>query len=234
MGLTGWFVFGVALLVGALLPAHGAVATTRICVGGAVVIQYDDPQDAELGCAGARASLEFLAALDIQRATPVQLDFSDQVMLDLGGYRFQVLGHYDSASDRIRMSSYDAHARLQAEAPTFPIAFGSAFHRSVIAHEAAHAIIDEHFADDLPPVTAHEYVAYVVQFATMPRALRDAILGHYPHEGFAAASEMHPMLYAMGPDVFAIKSWRHHQQAGAAFMHGLFDGSIKPPGGEAF
>ena len=66
---------------------------------------------------------------------------------------------------------------------------GRALYRSAAAHEVAHAVVACH-ADPALPVPAHEYVAYVVMFATMEPALRVRLLARYPGRGFGSVLEI--------------------------------------------
>lgn len=80
----------------------------------------------------------------------------------------------------------------------------------------------------LLPLAAHEYVAYVVMFATMEPGLRERVLARYPGTGFESTLQINAAVYLVDPLQFAAESWRHYlkRQDRAAWLRDLVGGYI--------
>jgi len=104
---------------------------------------------------------------------------------------------------------------------------GRALYRSAAAHEVAHAVVACH-ADPALPVPAHEYVAYVVMFATMEPALRVRLLARYPGRGFGSVLEINTIVYVHDPLRFGAESWRHYlkRRDRAAWLRAVVAGGV--------
>lgn len=116
----------------------------------------------------------------------------------------------------------------------FGLPIDGSLYRSVVAHEVAHAIADQHFAMPAPSLVAQEYLAYVVQLSTMAPQLREKVLGGYDTLPYKDVGEMSRIYYEMAPSRFGVKAYLHFQtlKNPSAFIHGLLSGSIKPAGSE--
>ncbi len=133
-----------------------------------------------------------------------------------------MIGCCDVLHNEIRILTYDeAVAASRKFRPAFDMPMGPALWGSFISHEAAHAIAEQNFAAGVARRTASEYIAAVVQVATMPNDLRKAILDRYDAEGFADASEISILPYDFDPAVFAVMAYRHYAglgDGGPAFL----------------
>jgi hypothetical protein len=61
---------------------------------------------------------------------------------------------------------------------------------------------------------ASEYIAVVVQLATLQPDLRRAILDRYDAKELADASEISMLSYEFGPAVFVVMAYRHYAALG--------------------
>ena len=89
-------------------------------------------------------------------------------------------------------------------APGLPI--DRALHRSLVSHEVAHHIAPANFKIEKPAVVAHEYIAYVMMFATMAPYQRDRILERFPGD---TERPFNLTLYMLAPHFFGAQAYRY-------------------------
>ena len=218
------FVIGLLTLIVALTGQHLASperADGASCGSDSIRISGATAQEAELACAGIADAIGFFAARGF--ATDIAIDVSvdeDAVTVDDGGLAFPVLGRFHPDDDRIIMTSLASQRAMAQDRPAFRMPFAAAQFREVVAHETAHALAERNFSHADPSRLVHEYIAYIVQMATMAPTRRAAILGNYATGPFETVLEINPMVYGIAPDVFAVKAWLYfvEQPDGAAYL----------------
>lgn len=205
-------------------PASGALASDEraACPGTGIRAPGWSPGERDRVCVASARAIAFLRANG--------LAYSDGLTIapltpGTCAYEAGVIGQCDVARNEIRVLTYAATA---AAARRLPPAFGMppsrALWESFIAHETAHAVAEPNFAAGARRRTASEYIASVTQLATMPTALRDAILARYDNEAFAGRDDISLLIHDFDPAVFAVKSYRHYVALGerrSAFVAGL-------------
>lgn len=209
------------LLTTSVLPASAA---EKRCVGTNTTVYAESANDIRLACAGAADAASFLSQLGLTVDTVMRVDVLDVISVQIWeNSSFRVLGEFDAKQNRIKVTSTDGQREMAKEKPIFGIPYDEAFFRGVVAHEVAHAIADDNFQVAEPSRMAHEYIAYVVQLATMPARSRQQVLDHYQATAFSTELEINPMIYGLNPDVFAVKSYLHFLKpdTGIAFVQRL-------------
>ncbi len=216
--------FLLCLAVLAATFAAPAAAAERRCVGSNTTVTAESPSDAYLACAGAADAVAFLAQHGFTVDTVMRVDIRDTVFVHSENKpSFRVLGQFDVDDDVILVTSTAGQRKMAADKPIFAIPYDDALFRSVVAHEVAHAIVEDNFALIKPSRMAHEYIAYIVQLATLPRHLRYQILDHHQVPGFDSELEINPIVYGLDPDVFAVKAYLHYRRpaVGTVFLQSL-------------
>ena len=203
------------LAVLAAMFATPAAAAERRCIGTNTTVNADSAHDAHLACAGAADAVGFLAQQGFTVDTVMQIDIRDIVFLHAQEKpSFRVLGQFDADLNLILVTSTAGQRQMAAEKPIFGVPYDEALFRSVVAHEVAHAIAEDNFQMTEPSRLAHEYIAYIVQIATMPARLRYQVFDHHQVPAFDSEVEINPMVYGLNPDVFAVKSYLHFRRPG--------------------
>jgi hypothetical protein len=138
-----------------------------------------------------------------------------------------VIGCYDPARNEIRILRYDASiVASHRYPPAFGMPMTPALWQGFISHETAHAVAERHFAAGVRRPTASEYIAGVVQLATLPPDPRDAILARYGNAAFSGTGDITMLLYDIDPAVFAVMAYRHYTalgERGPAFIARLLN-----------
>lgn len=184
-----------------------------------------DPQYAELVCDTVTDTVYYMERYGFRATRPeTRVHIVDTLVQT---HFVSSLGSYDAKHDRIEILSYEAALKVLPHRPAFGIKMSPELYRSFVAHEIAHAIANVNFARP-PVVSAHEYIAYTVQLATMPESLRAAIIRNVDTEGFDHPKEVDEMLLAVDPNLFAVKSYLHfaRPQNGALAFEQLLTGQF--------
>lgn len=201
--------------------ALGSAAAATQCPDSGVVVSGASDTDVQEICRGVSELRGFLASIGIALPAAVTVRVAGgeaAPALEAGA-----VGHYDGARHEVLMRSCGEVAAQTV--PRLPEASSDgerAVWRSYVVHELAHAAI--HASCTNARRAAHEYVAVVAQFLSLPDALRAAILARHPDvEPFGREDEISDVYYEIDPQRFAVKSWLHYRQpqGGPAFVRQL-------------
>lgn len=217
------------------IEASGAVPqrVSWHCADGLVSVRAPSKDAAGMVCQQAEFAREFLGSCGITSAAPLSVVVSSSAAQTLGRDK---AGSYDPSKARASLMSLATYARK------FRPRFGSTpvmareLHASVAVHEIAHGIFHDRSRDLDLPATAHEYVAYVAQLASLPAAIRAGLLAE--HGGTHVSDNLFIFsffLLTADPERFAINAWRHFNHAGngCAFLHKVVSGQVHfPPLGD--
>ncbi|MCB1724625.1 MAG: hypothetical protein H6959_07420 [Chromatiaceae bacterium] len=208
---------------GAPPPVTGATPCAAILVDSSAAGELDH----DLVCSGARRAAAFLRRHGIGLEHRIRLRLYDQPIENHAGH----IGLFDPAENRIELLTFAEARRLSASVPPFGLPMDQDLYTSYVAHETAHAIVSQHAGEQPPAWLAHEYIAYVVQLATMAEGLRAAVLGRYEIGAFADTDEISGLYYALDPQAFGVKAYRHFSALDdpATFLHGLLQGEVQLP-----
>lgn len=178
--------------------------------------------DAALVCDGAGRALTFLAAHRVATPPYTRIDVVDELPGELGG---RAVGCYLPATGRVMLLSY---AAFEAGGEWFQVPVNRELYRAAASHEMAHAAVACHTAPQRLPVAAHEYLAYVVMFATMEPALRERVLARFPGRGFANTLQINDLNHIVNPNQYGVDAWRHYQRKAdqSAWLQELLRGEV--------
>ena len=189
-----------------------AVGEPIRCAGTGIHVPHWSAEERDRVCGASAAAIAFL------RAAGVPYLADDLTIRPMPGgmeENQRVIGCCDVLRNEILILTYDdAMASSRKFSPAFDLPMSAALWESFISHETAHAVAEQNFAAGVLRRTASEYIAAVVQLATLPNDLRKAILEHYRAQGFADASEISLVTYDFDPAVFAVMAYRHYVALG--------------------
>jgi hypothetical protein len=221
---------------------HGA-SVAAILIGTATLLSPVVAGEARFDCGACIAGLESMPVADrelICRATVRVQDFFAGYGIDPGAVirvgpaeegsaqTPRHLGLYDLRQRRITLLPYEHARRRDIPDMLFGQEINAALYVSVVAHELAHAIADQHFRQRPAPLVAQEYIAYTAQLSTLESGIRREILSRSRRTAFADIDEMSTTYYALDPSGFGIKAFLHFRQLDdpGAFLRGLLSGEI--------
>lgn len=176
--------------------------------------------EAAAACAGARDAVAFL--------TPAGATVPDRIVIELvaempAGLPPGAVGCYAMASEHVVVLRFEAFERRRT---WMGVPVERPMHRSIVTHEVAHAISRCHIGPRRLSLLAHEYLAYVTMFATMPPDLRDRVLAHYPGTGYDHDSQINILDYVFDPAAFGAEAYRHwvRHPDGTGFLRLVLEG----------
>ncbi len=163
-----------------------------------------DARDAETVCEGVERALQFLARAGLASPPATTVELVQQLPPELGD---RALGCYLRNAGKIQLLTY---RKFEAGGEWFQMQRDRELYRALAAHEMAHAVVGCHSEPRTLPVPAHEYVAYVVMFATMDSGLRKGLLARFPGRGFDSTLQINHINHLFDPNQFAVDAWRHY------------------------
>ncbi len=180
--------------------------TSQPCPGAASVVVWGAAAgEGDVVCEGARRAIEFLGKVGLNAPPTMPIEVVETLPGDLGG---RAVACY-LRTKKILILSYSA---FESGGYWFRIPVNRELYRSAAAHEMAHAMVSCHAELSPLPVAAHEYVAYVVMFATMEPTLRKRLLAKFPGKGFSNTLQINDLSHMVSPNQFAVDSWRDYQK----------------------
>ena len=223
-GLTAAVALWMAALVCAPDTADAQEPTPQRCADSPVVVTGADVPSLALACQGARTAFDFLGPLALDAPPTVPVHLVEHLPPDL---RADAVGCYSNQTRRVHVLSL---ARFLARGSWFKIPVSTALYQAVVTHEVAHAIVGCHLGGRALPAAAHEYVAYVVMFATRDPATRALALAATPADGIEHDAEINDLRYAFDPMRFGVEAYRHwlRQADRNGFLIEVIRGGVVP------
>jgi len=157
-------------------------------------------------CESAGAALRFLAECGLTSSQPLSIQMVDLLSNPSPD---AALASFEAETGRIEILSFEKGGLLLRDGKMFRIPADRSLYLSLVAHEVAHSIVHRQTTEKPLSRATHEYIAYVTQLATLPDAVRQSVLSRFRQQAFTHRQEITDLLWAMDPEVFAVKSYRH-------------------------
>jgi hypothetical protein len=201
--------------LGFAAPLRAECGHERISISGT-------PVEAAEACRALDAVLGYFRDVGVVVEPAFELVFKDRVVIllpDLAGSGVprptQVSGYYDAARRRLEVTT--AKSPHKKDRSPWSIAWGPEIAFSILQHELVHMVVYAHLGMRAGQLSGawHEYIAFAVQLDLMPASLRRRILDSHPTiQAFEHPEWVNPIHYAMDPDAFAIRAYRHAEANG--------------------
>lgn len=136
-------------------------------------------------------------------------------------------GTYVCATDEIAVVAPDQLATLEVLSDIYRSMQVADLFDSLVVHEITHARLTKALQGEELSVASHEYIAYAMQFASLPDSVRQSLAAGRSTEPVDRSRINELTLFFGGPDAFAPLVWRHFQAEGngCGFVKSLIDGS---------
>ena len=194
------------------------------CAGNDVRIRFANGEDPAVICSAASQAIETLRGFGIPQQSTVTINIVPLVTVA----RHLGFGCYDARADEVSVVSGRAFNQSSTGENFFRVPNNAQVYHSLIAHEVTHAIVAQN-APELLSMAAQEYIAAAVQFIVMDPDTRDAVLSHFPGNGFTSVSEINGSLYLFAPAWYLVSAYRHYarQREGADIVGRIVAGDIR-------
>jgi hypothetical protein len=188
-----------------------------------VVVEADDPSDREAGCRGAEAAAAFLAPSGLDTQVPVRITFVESRPPSAGA--LPAVGCYVRSEDRVYVLSF---ARCERKKLEHDVVIDRPVHVGLVTHEVAHAIVRADPRGGKLGLVAHEYIAYVARYESMPHGRRSQVLSQIPGDGFESELHINSFIYAVDPVRFGAQAYRHFLKPGIgrSFLASVLNGQV--------
>jgi hypothetical protein len=228
------FVCLLAIVVPALTATSALLATPAAadegwqCADRRVDVTAPSRASAAIICDQADKARAFLAGCGIEARHPLSVRVTRDLSKSAG---WRKSGDFDASTGRVRLLPFLSYLRVSKQKPSNTLAFARVMHASIAAHEIAHGIFHERSAHLDLPETAHEYVAYVVQFATLPPDLQKSLSEQDDLPAVTNLFMFSFFLLRADPERFALNAYRHFHQPenGCGFLHRVLESRVHFP-----
>ena len=183
---------------------HLAAGEPVACGDGSFSVVAGAPATAALACRFAAEAKERIEACGLTQARPIRIELVAHFDHGFGA----CLAAYDCATEVIRVTDpahvpasvgeEDAYARLPAE-----VVF-----KALLAHELAHALLEQSSPGADLAFVDHEYVAAVMELETMAPEWRAVYVAAAPVGLPPKAGLVSAMIYGFDPRKFAVNAWQ--------------------------
>lgn len=179
-------------------------------------------------CDQADKARAFLAACGIEASHPLSVRVTRDLSNTSG---LRKSGDFDPTTGRVRLLPFISYLRVSKQKPAYAPTIARVMHASIAAHEIAHGIFHERSAHLDLPETAHEYVAYVVQFSTLPKDMQMRLVEQADLPAITNLFMFSFFLLRADPERFAINAYRHFHQPenGCGFLQRILDSKVHFP-----
>jgi hypothetical protein len=203
------------ILLGLLFLAclsTGISAKELPCKDSGIVVQGAEPQDVQDGCEAVKSAARFFESSGLSMPKNIQIIVVDGQSTPL--LEVHEMANYDCRQNAIRVLAYQPAVKAtEMNEPGLGRITTRAHWRSYINHELAHAAIHTGCSKACPSRAIHEYVAAVAQIASLSKKQRTELLEPYRDlEPFDRLSDITETYYAINPQYFAVKSYKHYRQ----------------------
>ena len=212
-----------AALAVCLLAAASAVAEPAPCSDPMLSVDAPDATTADRVCIAAIQAKAQLAACGLAQNNPVSIE----IVPHIDGPADTCAGLYHCDADRISLIPPDTVADVMPAESVFATLDAEEYYDSLIVHELAHALMEQAECSAPRCDADKEYVAYAMQFLSLPDSAQAALLSWRDQPGEVPKGQLNDFLLWMKPDVFAFKAWSHFAslEDGCAFVSELVDGT---------
>ena len=181
-------------------------------------------------CQGALRARALLAQCHITQLENLSIRIEAGIAHPAG---LPVFAYYECPNKLIRISGYDAFQKLIPAGSAYAELPRQALYVSLVAHEVTHAITFQNTAGKHCSRIGHEYIAAVIQVASMEEAVRQKLLMAFPRSTPVQLEMFNEFSLYAAPQWFVANAYRHATQGNdrCAFFQGILKGEVHFPGG---
>ena len=140
-------------------------------------------------------------------------------------------GSFDAESQSIRLVNKQTCAKMISVNSAYAGLSFDEFFKSLTVHEMAHVIFRHRLNGRRVSHATHEYVAYAIQIASFPTAVRAEFLKLFTREPPTDLSPFVDILYLMSPEHFGVLAYDHFSAPdnGCRILTGIVKGQVEFP-----
>ncbi|WP_157374063.1 DUF6639 family protein [Salipiger sp. CCB-MM3] len=221
-----WIV-ALALGVSALLPIT-LWAEPMPCPDAGFRVEAETAATRALLCEAAVAAREQLGICGLRQSRPIDLVTAPTLEHEIG----RCLASYDCTLERIRIIEPDLlRANLLPDDPYAGLPDDVIF-RSLLTHELAHALVEQHTSGRKIALVDHEYIANALELMALPPEHRATLLNAAGLTPPVSAGVIDILIYGLAPRRFAAAAYLYLEEHGCETVRAILDGSASFDRGE--
>ncbi|WP_210394540.1 DUF6639 family protein [Motiliproteus sediminis] len=190
-----------------LLPIQMVTAAAISCPEAKILFQHEvRREDRGALCSGAASALKFLQSLGLTAKRPIKVAVEEHPLATKG---HPIYGSYDRTDDIARIMSLSAIRRSLARPTIYEQPLDEAHYLGIIAHEIAHAVVQQNTRLEEISNAAQEYLAHATQMAVLPTIKRQQVIDAAGVGAWEVNDVISEVYMAFAPERFATKCYLH-------------------------
>ncbi|RDC71079.1 hypothetical protein DLJ49_16250 [Rhodovulum sp. 12E13] len=200
----------------------GALADATACGDPMLAVDAPDAAIVERVCTAAMTAKAQLATCGLTQSRAVRIE----IVPGIDGPSDTCVGFYQCGTDTIALVPPSAVPEVMPGDSVFATLDPQVYYDSLVVHELAHALMDQAECAHPRCDSDKEYVAYAMQFLSLPESARDTLLSWRERPQEVPQERLNDILLWMKPDIFAFTAWAHFDglDDGCAFVQGIVRG----------
>jgi hypothetical protein len=192
----------------AVLLGHPGEAESVDCAAPGLRVDAPAPLRGDL-CDLASETAAVLAMCNLPLRRPILVEAVEEIIHPMS----TCLGSYDCADEHIRVVVRDDYSALVEPGDPYGLIPPDVLLGALLAHEMAHALVEQNAGGRAVPLVDHEYIAAAMELERLAPEWRDVLL---EDAGLAAPSEgrIDIWIYRLAPRRFAANAWLHFSLPG--------------------
>jgi hypothetical protein len=213
-----------ALLFGSPIFAGGHASVLVDCTTEGISVSAANLSEAASACEAAATADARLRALDLEIREDVRIEVTEQMDVAPG----TCVALFSTETRTLQVLPVNCLDGQPGRSNAFPEMDPEVLFESLIAHELAHAYLEQSAEGRQVPRIAHEYLAYAVQLDLLPRNDRMRIIEKASIQEPVELSDINEAILNLSPLKFAAMSWSHFSENGgnAALVQRIVEGTL--------
>ncbi|WP_137702764.1 DUF6639 family protein [Marimonas lutisalis] len=175
-----------------------------------VTVIANDPEVSSRVCTVADRALARLEKCNLRQTQPITIEIKAQ--LEYG--HPACLGAFVCAENRVELLPPSQISDQMDDTHAFAGLSATDLFDSLIVHELTHALVFQTAGDEMPTVSANEYIAYALQLDSLSAPNRRLVLQSHPTGTPVMADDLNDMVLMFSPGLFAARAWLHFSAPG--------------------
>jgi hypothetical protein len=211
-----------------LLASGPALAETHQCNDPLLSVAASAVEVAELVCRAASGAKALMVSCGLDQTAPIMIEVVDVALHPSFGACMAV---YDQRTGCLQVTDIDRLPTLLPAGDARAALPAEVLFSASIAHELAHALLQQTAGETQIAGTEQEFVANAFEMQSLAPEWRDLLLNAKPVKPPGSLSLVHLSIYALDPRAFANNAWLVFNQdvMGCSLIQKISEGKLRFP-----
>jgi len=187
-----------------LITGNSVASEPYTCTDSSISIVGASQEEAQQACSFAEEAMAVMVGCGLTQTKPLRVELVERLEHGFGA----CLGSYDCAADIIRVVEPSRILGSVGAEPPYSLLPVDVVFKALIAHELAHALLEQSTEGIDIEFVDHEFVAAVMELETMAPEWREVYLAAAPVSLPPKVGLISAVIYGFDPRKFAVNAWQ--------------------------